>query len=115
MESVLVQRKKIVREVLNLVSSWMTGEEGVRIQPVFDDENGHYLVTSVGWTAQHKRELNTFIYIDVREDGKVWIHHDGTDLVLADWFIERGIPSTEIVLGFQSPRRRKFISDFAVE
>ena len=56
----------------------------------------------------------TFIHIDVRPNGRVWLQHDGTDLRIANQLIERGIPKNDIVIGFQPPYVRDMMQDFAI-
>ena len=52
------------------------------------------------------------IHVDIK-DGKIWIQHDGTEAVMADKFLELGVPPEDIVLAFHSPFRRQF-TGFAV-
>jgi len=51
--------------------------------------------------------------MQVREDGRVWLHEDNTDLIVVDWLLERGIPKKEIVLGWHAPSMRPD-TEFAV-
>jgi XisI protein len=66
-----------------------------------------------GW-YQNKREYLPFVHLDVKSDGKIWIQHDGTDLVLAQWLLDKGVPKKDIVLAFHAPASREMIPDFAV-
>ena len=43
----------------------------------------------------------------------MWIQQNWTDIEIADEFVEKGIPATDIVLGFQPPYARPY-SGFAV-
>ncbi|MCY7359555.1 MAG: XisI protein [Rudanella sp.] len=52
--------------------------------------------------------------MDVRDDDKVLIQHDGTHLKIAMLLTEKGIEKQDIVLAFHAPHRRKLIPDFAV-
>jgi len=78
---------------------------------VFDDEHGHYLMLSVGWTGD-RRVRGTSIHIRLR-DCKVWVEEDWTDARVVDRLVEAGIPKEDIVLGFQPPEMRK-LTEFAV-
>lgn len=86
----------------------------VETQLIVDKEHGHFLIAAVGWQNGDQRELNTFVHIDVKTDGKIWIQHDGTDLKIALLLVDRGVSKEEIVLGFHAPYRRAMIPDFAV-
>ncbi|MBO0863163.1 MAG: XisI protein [Chloracidobacterium sp.] len=46
-------------------------------------------------------------------DGKVWLHADNTDLRVAERLEKTGIPTADIVLGFQPPRVRPY-TEYAV-
>ena len=90
-------------------------EGGVENQLITDDEHGHYLYFGVGWENKGKDWFYaTFIHIDVRPNGRVWLQHDGTDLRIANQLIERGIPKNDIVIGFQPPYVRDMMQDFAI-
>lgn len=108
------KHQAIVREIVEEIAAMIPPEETVETQLITDDEHGHYLLTSVGWTKDY-REFNTFVHIDVKSDGKVWIQHDGTDLKIALLLVEKGIPKKDIVLAFHAPHRRQWIPEFAVE
>ena len=46
-------------------------------------------------------------------NGRVWLQHDGTDWIIADRLVERGIPAHDIVIGFQPPQARPLMAEFA--
>ena len=77
----------------------------VQTQFILDDERGHYLLYFNGWRGT-KRTYGCYLHLDVDEQGKVWVQHDGTDLRIANQLVEQGIPKSDIVLGFHSPLRR---------
>ena len=107
--------KKIVRSIVEeIVAMSPEIEDGVENQLITDDEHGHYLYFGVGWENKGKDWFYaTFIHIDVRPNGRVWLQHDGTDLRIANQLIERGIPKNDIVIGFQPPYVRDMMQDFA--
>ena len=106
--------KKIVRELAQYIASISPSDEKVETQLIIDDERCHYLLYSVGWEDNNYREYAPFVHIDIKPTGKVWIQHDGTDLKIALLLAEKGIPKSDIVLGFRSPFRRAEIQDFAI-
>ena len=106
--------KKIVREIVREIAAMTPSDESSETQMIIDEEQGHFLLFSVGW-YQNKREYLPFVHLDVKPDGKVWIQHDGTDLVLAQWLIDRDVPKHDIVLAFHAPARRELIPEFAVD
>jgi len=109
----ITQHKRIVRELINEIADMTPSDQWSETQKVTDDEHGHYLLLSVGWGDQH-REYLPFVHIDVREDSRVLIQHDGTDLKIANLLIEKGIAKNSIVLAFHDPESRKLIPEFAI-
>ena len=109
----IINHKEIVREIMQEIAEMNPSDEFSETQLITDDYKGHYLLFSIGW-YQNKREYLPFVHIDVRPDGKIWIQHDGTDLVIAQWLLDKGVPKSDIVLAFHAPSRRVLIPDFAL-
>jgi hypothetical protein len=76
-------------------------------QIISDEQNGHYFLYQNAWLEDSYRLYGTVIHIEVKKDGKVWLHYDGTELIIADWLLEHGVPNTDLVLGFHPPIVRK--------
>lgn len=108
----LDQHKQIVRETLKEVAQMIPSLEGIELQIVLDETNGHYLLFMVGW-ENNRREYASIIHIDVKPDAKVHIQHDGTDLTIALELVKKGIPKSSIVIAYRSPKQRVFIEEFA--
>lgn len=96
--------RAIVKRILQEVARMTPSDEDIRTELVCDETLGHYQLGQVGWEGK-RRVDDVFIHIDVR-DGKVWLEHDGTDLVIAEDLVRAGIPKDHIVLGFHHPSRR---------
>lgn len=109
----IAQHKQIVRSVFTYIASLIPSDNKVETQIITDDEHGHYVLFSVGWEQDDYREYAPFAHIDVKNDGKVWIQHDGTDLVIAQMLIDEGIAQSDIVLGFHAPFIRMLVPEFA--
>ncbi len=107
------KKKEIVKSLLKEIFQMIPPDDRVDNQIIIDDQHGHYLLTSVGWINDY-REFNSFVHIDVKPDGKVWVQHDGTDQKLVMQLIEKGVLKKDIVLAFHAPYRRKLIPEFAV-
>ena len=109
----VIKYKNIVRELAEYVASMVPSDEKVETQIIIDEQRGHYLLYSVGWENGDYREYGAFFHIDVKPDGKVYIQHDGTSLILAELMYEKGIPKSDMVLAFRAPFRRKDAPEFA--
>lgn len=105
--------KKIVRELLEEINAITPSSNDVENQVIMDDNRGHYLLYSVGWEGM-QWIYGSYVHIDIKNDGKVWLQHDGTSLKIAEELHDRGIPNKDIVIGFQPPHARALMEDYAV-
>ena len=78
---------------------------------IADKENHRYQVVTIGWDGV-KFIHDCPMHFDII-DGKIWVQQNMTDLDLDRVFREHGVPNTDIVLGFLSPKMREY-SDYAV-
>jgi hypothetical protein len=103
--------REIIKQVINEYASYKPSHGEIDCEVVIDAQGNHYELMHVGW--QGKRRIHgTVIHIDLIGD-KVWIQHDGTSTGVAKDLLDAGIPQSDIVLGFHSPRVRKH-TEFAV-
>ncbi len=112
MDQVLVHRQ-IIHGLLKEIYEMTVDQAPVETQLIMDDERGHYLLFSVGW---HGRDwvYSSFVHIDLKPDGQVWLQHDGTSLKIAEELVKRGIPQHEIVPGFHKPSVRPLLDGWGV-
>ena len=109
----VTQYKAIVKSVVEEIASISPSDEFVETQLIIDEDRGHYLLFSVGWEGSNW-VYGTFVHIDVKSNGRVWLQHDGTDLKVAEELAKAGIPKSDIVIGFQPPHARALMEDYAV-
>jgi hypothetical protein len=107
------KHKEIVKSVVLEIADMASSSDPIEVQTIIDEERGHYILFSVGWENTNW-VYGTFVHIDVKVDGKVWLQHDGTDLKVGDLLIQKGIPKNQIVVGFQPPHMRELMDGFAV-
>ena len=66
---------------------------------IADDVRHQYQVVRTGWLEE--RFYHTIVFhLQIKENGKVWLLVNNTDLLITDDFIQSGIPKSDIVLGF---------------
>ena len=104
--------KNIIKSILQDIYKISPSDEYVETQLIMDDERGHYLLYSVGWENLHF-VYGSFVHIDVKDNGRVWLQHDGTNLKVAEELAKAGIPKKDIVIGFQPPHARKYMEEYA--
>ena len=83
----------------------------VKHETLIDGVQNHYLLLSIGFHNQ-RFIYNPVFHFDIIGD-KIWIQQNNTDVLIADELEERGVPKSDIVLGFVPPHARHF-SGFAV-
>jgi hypothetical protein len=94
--------KRILREYERLYNLKPT--PGVETFVIFDDERGHYLLTTLGWLPGRRVRRNV-LFVRLR-NGKFWIEEDWTEDGIATDFVQAGVPREDIVLAFHPPERR---------
>ncbi len=76
----------------------------------FDRRRDSYVLISHGW-RNRQRTHYCLAHIEIRE-GKVWIQEDGLEHGLATELEAAGIPSHDLVLGFQ-PADVRHLTEYA--
>lgn len=109
----VIRHKFIVKSILSdLCERLSKNLPDLTFDLLLDEEKGQYLLYRNGWRGMH-RLYGCVAHIEVKQDGKVWLHHDGTDLALGQVLLDQGVDKKEIVLAFQAPAKRAD-TEFAV-
>jgi|SRR5215510_3662407 hypothetical protein len=103
--------RQIIIDVLTRLATVPNLEQGIQDRTVFDRSNDSYAVIAEGWDGE-ERVHHIVAHLEI-VNGKVWIQADNTDLVIARELETRGIPKSDIVLGFRPPSVRA-LSEYAV-
>jgi hypothetical protein len=103
--------QEIVKQLLDEYAGYPPSTGEIEMQTIFDEARGRYLLMAAGWQSK-RRVHGCVIHIDIRGD-KIWLQHDSTDAEIARQLVERGIPQSQIVIGFQPERLRQY-TGFAV-
>jgi hypothetical protein len=107
MEKIDEKLDRYRRTIEELLTKWATVpnlEAGIRDRTVFDHGKDRYAVISEGWNRE-ERIHHVVADLEIL-NGKVWIQADNTDIVIARELEARGIPKSDIVLGFRPPEVR---------
>ena len=102
----LQQYRKIIRQVLTEQAHPYTYSNDVEAEIICDTEHDRYQLIYVGWEEQ-QRIFSIVMHFDIK-DGKIWIQYNGTELSIAQILVDRGVPASDIVLGFHSAFKRQF-------
>jgi hypothetical protein len=98
---------QILGEYAKIKYSNLDGENRL----ISDKENHRYQIVTIGW------EDGIFVHdcpmhMDII-GGKIWIQRNMTEIDLGKELVERGVPKSDIVLGFFSPVMREY-TDYAI-
>lgn len=80
---------------------------------IADTTAHHYQLLATGWTDTNHFSDNILIHFQIKADGKIWLWENNTEIQVAQILVERGIPKSDIVLGFHPPQYRQF-TGFAI-
>jgi hypothetical protein len=114
MESVdekIARYRQSIQEILSRLAEIPNLEEGIKDHTLFDKDKDSYAVIAEGWDGE-ERIHHIVAHLEIL-NGKIWIQADNTDLVIARELESRGIPKSDIVLGFRPPEVRSE-SEYAV-
>lgn len=102
----LSRYQSVVQKILNEYQQWAAGDTQTDTQQYvsFDKMRNHYFWFHSGWQGK-KRSFGVTVYLRIVAD-KIWIEEDWTKQGIANELLEAGVPSEDIVLGFQHPSKR---------
>lgn len=83
----------------------------VPVETIFDTERNHYLLIKVGW-INDRWVYGCLLHLDII-NGKIYIQQNNTELDIASYLVDLGVPKHDIVIGFHSPFTRK-LTEYAV-
>jgi len=103
--------QKYILQILNEYTKVRYSNLDAENQLIADKENHRYQVITIGWEGK-KFIHDCPIHMDII-NGKIWIQRNMTEIDLGQRLTEMGVPKSDIVLGFLSPKVREY-SDYAV-
>jgi hypothetical protein len=103
--------QKVILSILEAYAKVRYSNLDAENRLIADKENHRYQVVTIGWDGR-KFVHDCPLHLDII-DGKIWVQRNMTDIDLDIIFAENGVPKTDIVLGFLSPKMREY-SDYAV-
>jgi hypothetical protein len=111
MDNTLIYEKAIIELLEEYAAFWDT-EESIKNHIIIDKERQRYQLTIIGWRSDNRFVHSVAFYIEIQK-GKVWIHQNNTEALIADELAAKGIAKEDIVLGFVAPQLRSY-SGFAI-
>lgn len=111
----VAQYQQVITEILHdyKIDADSDDKDASRQRIIIDKERNHYQLMTIGWREELKRDMYITVHLDII-DGKIWVQRDYTEPCVTDQLLERGVPNSDIVLGFQPPYKRPY-TDFAIQ
>lgn len=106
MDKVEKYRQIICQLLEEYISIEKTITPHVKPQMLIDTEHDHYQSLAIGWHNGRFIYQITFHFDIINE--KVWVQQNNTDILIADELVERGIPKSDIVIGFVPEQFRHY-------
>jgi XisI protein len=106
-----IKYEQTVSELLEEYVTFWGSSEGVYRRVLADKAHHTYQLIAYGWQDGKRYVHNVAFHLEII-DGKVWIHQNNTEAMIADELIEKGVDKKDIILGFIAPNERIY-SGFA--
>lgn len=85
---------------------------GIDFQVIIDKSNNHFQLVETGWYDKHYIH-NIVYHFQIKLNQKIWLLANNTDVLVAEELIKKGVPASDIVIGFHPVNVRQF-TGFAV-
>ena len=73
-----------------------------------DKESHHYQLLRTGWETNEYFVNKIIFHFHISDNGKIWLLANNTDVPITDELIKRGVPVSDIVLGFHPEKYRAY-------
>ncbi|MEM8528401.1 MAG: XisI protein [Bacteroidota bacterium] len=94
-------------EILQSLSQEFKLQKELADLVIADTKNGHFQLLRIGW-IEDDRILQILVHFDLKEDGKIWIQENATELAVDEELLKKGVPASDIVLAMHPPVYRPF-------
>jgi hypothetical protein len=112
MDNKVKEYTDILIKVLEEHAVYMNSNNSTDYELITDEKHGHYSLIYTGW-RKDIFDFTILFHFQIKPTGKVWLLVNNTDILITDELVERGIPKSDIVIGFIPESLRQY-SGFAV-
>ena len=111
MDSKIVKYQNAIIDLLSYYADRYNQDDNLKHYVIKDKEDNHFQLIMMGF--ENGIFIHSCIYHFDIIDGKVWLQVNNTDNLIANELMEKGVPRTDIVIGFHEPHLREY-TGFAV-
>lgn len=87
-----------IKDVISRYAQLKPSHGSIRLDTLFDDQQGHYALMQVGWD-RGRRVRGNLLYLRL-ETGKVIIEYDGIENGISDDLLAQGVAEQDIVFAY---------------
>ncbi len=81
LEDKIERYKSIIEKVFNLGKDYSTLDKTSRSQIIINQEKTNFIHIMFGW-EEGVYEYGVLFHVELKADGKVWIHYNSTDILI---------------------------------
>jgi hypothetical protein len=112
MDRKVIKNQKILLALLNeYAEERHATQTDLRTVVIADKEKKQFQVVTMGW-YEGEFLYHLMFHFEIKADGKIWLIQNNSDIPVAELLAERGVPKSEIVIGFQ-PEKLRMAGGFA--
>ena len=108
----ILKYQQAILSLLNEYDIFWGNSDGLKNHIIADKEKLDYVMLTMGWQNENRYEHLLCFHLEIK-DGKIWIHENNTEALIADELIAKGVIREDIILGFVEPEIRQY-SGFAM-
>jgi XisI protein len=97
-----IKYQKAILDLFQEYDEFWGHSGGLENRIVADTKRNAYVLISFGWQNDEKYTHLLCFHVEII-NGKVWIHENNTEAMIADELVEKGVAKEDIVLGFLEP------------
>ena len=111
MDNKIIKYQNSIIDLLSYYADRYNQGDSLKHYVIKDKESNHFQLIMMGF--ENGIFIHSCIYHFDIIDEKIWLQVNNTDNLIADELMEKGVPRTDIVIGFHEPHLRKY-TGFAV-
>ena len=104
MDKITRYKKILLQEMEYRASLPFSNAPDLKNHLIVNKDGTEFILLMIGWTKRKYRH-GVIFHFEIKGD-KVWLHVNHTDVQIGERLAEKGIPKSDIVLGFLSKWER---------
>ena len=101
----ITKYKKVLKEFMECQTAipWANAKE-LKSHLIINKDQSEFILLKVGWFGKEFKHSVIF-HFEIKNN-KVWLYKNNTDIEIGELLVDKGIPKSNIVIGFISEMER---------